>query len=71
MQRRINPWVVALTAALTFGSLTAFVGHRPSGNRWGGFYDQEHNRFGYDRGHCNGDWRDNAPAKPQSGSVTQ
>ena len=36
MRRRLNPWAVVITAALTFGSLMAFVGPRS---------------FGYHRGH--------------------
>ncbi|MBD2702153.1 hypothetical protein IC229_15990 [Spirosoma sp. BT702] len=48
MRQRMNPWVVVLTAAVTFGSLMAFVGPRAYGHRyWGhhGYYR------GFDRGH--------------------
>ncbi|AQG81924.1 hypothetical protein [Spirosoma montaniterrae] len=70
MQRRVNPWVVALTAALTFGSLLAFVGPRSFDHRWGGRYGYER-QHGLGRGHCDGNWRDAAPAKPESNSITQ
>ncbi len=57
MNRRLNPWAVAITAALTFGSLMAFVGPRSFGNYrgdWSHGYSN-HRHYGYDRdGACNG-----------------
>jgi len=54
MRRRLNPWVVALTAALTFGSLMAFVGPRSFRNghfrnQW--FHDRS---YGYHHDRCDG-----------------
>ncbi|MVM36904.1 hypothetical protein GO730_03175 [Spirosoma sp. HMF3257] len=52
MRQRLNPWAVILTAALTFGSLMAFVGPHSYGYRgWGhhGYYEQH---YWYNRGGC-------------------
>ncbi|GAB3717061.1 hypothetical protein GCM10027592_58870 [Spirosoma flavus] len=54
----MNPWVVVLTAAVTFGSLMAFVGPRSYGHRyWGhyGYYRGFDRGYGHD-GNC-GNWR--------------
>jgi hypothetical protein len=70
MRQRINPWVVVLTAALTFGSLMALVGPRSFGHhRWGryGYYDQQHHRHGH--GGYPDYYRDRAIEKADSGSV--
>ena len=51
MRRRLNPWVVVLTAALTFGSLMAFVGPRSFGHHrgyWGHRHGYYHG-YGHDR----------------------
>ena len=57
MKNRLNPWVVVLTAALTFGSLMAFVGPR-----FGGHYrGQWSHRNGHDYG--NGYGRNGACAR--------
>jgi|GEM_PF-5305667 len=69
MQRRINPWVAFLTAALTFGSLVAFVGHGRLANRWSGPYDKEHRFQSGDD--CRASWREARPSQPQSSSITQ
>lgn len=76
MNRRLNPWVVVLTAALTFGSLMAFVGPRSFGHHhWGrhGYYDRHdwyghHNRHRYDDyDGPHADRRQNqAPVKPDT-----
>ncbi|GAB2561628.1 hypothetical protein [Spirosoma areae] len=69
MRRRLNPWAVAITAALTFGSLMAFVGPRSFGNHhWGrhGYYDQH---YRYNHGGCDGYRGDRDKAKTDSVSV--
>ncbi len=59
MRRRFNPWVVVLTAALTFGSLMAFVGPHRFGPYGGyGFGHHWHGYGGY-RG-CDGYGRGDA-----------
>ena len=69
MRRRLNPWAVVITAALTFGSLMAFVGPRSFGhNHWGrhGYYDQ-HYQYGHSG--CEGHQGDRARTKTDSISV--
>ncbi|WP_420150604.1 hypothetical protein [Spirosoma sp.] len=78
MRNRLNPWVVVLTAALTFGSLMAFVGPRSFGHHWGyhGHYGRHgwygpHDRHRYDErydGHRSERHADEAPAKPDTGT---
>ena len=66
MRRRLNPWAVVITAALTFGSLMAFVGPRSFGHqRWGhrGYYSQ-HDR--YNQHGCNGHYSDRTAEKTDS-----
>ena len=66
MRQRLNPWAVVLTAALTFGSLMAFVGPRSfEHNQWGrhGFHDSHHR---YRHGECAGYNADKSTAKPDS-----
>lgn len=66
MRRRVNPWVVVLTAALTFGSLMAFVGPRSFGHhRWGhrGYYGPQDR---YNHGNCRGYNTDRTPEKPDT-----
>lgn len=51
MRNRVNPWVVVLTAALTFGSLMAFVGPR-FGGHYRGHWTHRHGQYngnGYGR----------------------
>ena len=76
MKNRLNPWVVVLTAALTFGSLMAFVGPHSFRHGWGyyGHYGRHgwyghHDRYRYDDRYD--DRRsdrhsDRAPAKPDT-----
>lgn len=65
MRRRLNPWAVVITAALTFGSLMAFVGPRSFGHHWErhGFYDHSY-RHGY--GDREGRTNDQRPVKPDT-----
>ena len=71
MRRRFNPWVVVLTAALTFGSLMAFVGPRLDGHgRFGHYGRHGFMHHGYAHGYdgyrdCDGprrsdNWRDDS-----------
>ena len=66
MRRRLNPWAVVITAALTFGSLMAFVGPRSFGHQWGrpGFY-RDHS-YRYDYGDCNRQHADGRTVRPDS-----
>ncbi|UFH51886.1 hypothetical protein [Spirosoma sp. KNUC1025] len=56
MRNRLNPWVVVLTAALTFGSLMALVGPRSFGHHWGyhGYYGR-HGWYGHHDRYRDGD----------------
>ncbi|WP_460949341.1 hypothetical protein [Spirosoma daeguense] len=63
MRQRLNPWVVVVTAALTFGSLMAFIGPRSFGPRYWGHH-------GYDRGgHCESGHFEKAHKHSQPDSV--
>ncbi|GAB4019012.1 hypothetical protein [Spirosoma koreense] len=77
MQRRVNPWVVLLTAALTFGSLMAFVGPRSFSRHWVGYgYYRHHGHYGphgwYGNGGCGDQSTDRragqSPVKPDTNS---
>ena len=66
MRRRFNPWVVVLTAALTFGSLMAFVGPHRFGPYGGyGFGHRWHGYGGYRA--CDGYWNDNSQGYGRDG----
>ncbi|WP_177236762.1 hypothetical protein [Spirosoma endophyticum] len=72
MRRRLNPWVVVLTAALTFGSLMAFVGPRSFGHHrgyWGHRHGYYHG-YGHNRdGAYDGDGPHGRRLVPQSDSA--
>lgn len=70
MRNRLNPWVVVLTAALTFGSLMAFVGPRFGGNHRGPWAHRHGHYYGngYGRDGACGDTNQNGES-PKSGSV--
>ncbi|WP_461112004.1 hypothetical protein [Spirosoma jeollabukense] len=71
MRRRLNPWVVVLTAALTFGSLMAFVGPRFGHHRgyWGHRHGYYHG-YGHDRGEAyDGDGPHGRRLAPKSDSA--
>ncbi|MBD2756072.1 hypothetical protein [Spirosoma validum] len=83
MRNRLNPWVVVLTAALTFGSLMAFVGPRSFGHHWRsyGHYGRHgwhgpHERYRYDDRYDDRRYEDRrsdrhadqVPVKPDTGT---
>ncbi|QDK79169.1 hypothetical protein EXU85_11350 [Spirosoma sp. KCTC 42546] len=66
MRQRLNPWVVVLTAALTFGSLMALVGPRSFGHHgWGhrGYYGHQ---YQYNHGSCDSQHADRSTDKGDS-----
>ncbi len=72
MRKRLNLWVVVFTAALTFGSLMAFVGPHSFGHHrghWSHGHGYNHGN-GYDRdGICDGDGPHARKMMPKSDSV--
>ncbi|MFD2936449.1 hypothetical protein [Spirosoma flavum] len=72
MRKRVNPWVVVITAALTFGSLMAFVGPRSSGHYRGHWSHKHgyHQGNGYNRDEtCDGNGPHSRNLTPKSDSA--
>ncbi|MVM32675.1 hypothetical protein GO755_21720 [Spirosoma sp. HMF4905] len=63
MRQRLNPWAVILTAALTFGSLMAFVGPRSYGQHGWGYHGHH---FRYSHHGCDGRHADKPTDKVDS-----
>ncbi|WP_461043227.1 hypothetical protein [Spirosoma harenae] len=56
MRQRLNPWAVVITAAITFGSLMAFVGPRSYGYHGLEHYGWErHGHYGHQHRYHHGD----------------